>query len=57
MTGECPSKIGIRATAGAFKSMDAAWHFDTLPDGRTRVRYAMNFVFGDFVAGVSPYLL
>lgn len=48
VTGERPSKISIRATGGAFKSMDAAWYFDVLPDGRTRVRYTMNFDFGGF---------
>lgn len=46
VTGEPPSKISIRATEGAFQSMNAEWRFTSLADGRTLVRYDMKFDFG-----------
>lgn len=48
VTGSPPGRIGIRATEGAFKSMDAEWTFTSLPQGGTRVGYRMEFDFGGF---------
>lgn len=44
--GTPPSKIAIAATKGAFKQMNAEWSFEPTADGKTRVKYNMDFDFG-----------
>jgi len=46
VTGIPQSQIDIKALSGDFESMEARWLFETQADGRTKVRYDMDFDFG-----------